>query len=556
MNELDELELDELEHAVSADLRRALHAVMPTLENPVIESGDDGDRTYGSARPISGGPLAIASAGHSAQPWRLAAAAAAVALLVGGLAVVGSRPEQTAKSGTPSQSLPDTTDGAPGAESTPTTVTADSNTTVAPTTDSLVVREPEVIGLGEPLLGAGLPFDVVPVFELATPEWVKQAVHGTDEQPLGDIDPNMVILVGDQQAMYDAPRVSITVFDASRFDLSDLGDPIKVGATSAAITVFADNPETGLTGSAINLNVPSDDGLAMRVNTTGLNTDQTVEIAEQVEVVDGTPKLVTPDGFRQLGVNQPDVWRSFSYVWGFDDGTPVAEPIVISTPTASETIPQQPTIEVIGSNLGPVSLMGRIGLEVRQNRVVNGIDVAYRPEPNETGRYWIDWLDGDWSYYIIGQNLESEQQFFSLVESLKITDMETFATIDTDLSVVIPGSQNEMAAAILNGLDLTDEQFNQAATVTVPTSIDNYQFELYSGLGCIAAARWLAADALDNDSDKADALAVIEEAIARPDNANELRSWPDLDVVAAGMRSGDADQVGGFGSNDCPSWTT
>lgn len=463
----------------------------------------------------------------------LGAAASIVALGVGGLIVLANRdisPPPVADQ--PIVSVPATNGSAPPADA------------------------PEQLGFGGPLIGAALGADDVPLFEVDLPNWRKDYVNGTEELPLGDITTDMIVMVGESGPTYDQPLISVSVFDASGFDVADFGDPIDVNGVASAVMASEVDVDTKLVGPAVNLTVPLSDGRALRVNTVRLGIDETVAIAETVSVTAGGIELPAPPGFRLLPTEPPDGVRHLSYRWVFDDGNPVPEPVVISTPTASEIIDSQPSIEVVGENLGAISLMGRIGLQAGENRVVNGLDVAYRPLPDQPGSYWADWLDGEWSFYAMGLNLDSEVQFIELLESLTIVDAETFASADSGLAVALPGRHDDLALDILGDLQLSSEQFDRASTTSMMTGAYDYRFELYFGLGCVAKQRWLAADAGGDDTGRAAALARVEAANARPDDEFGLPSNVGLSELVASMNDADAASVAEFGSNDCPLWST
>jgi len=487
---------------------------------------------------------------ESARPnWiNLGAAASIVALGVGGLVLLSNR-DTAPVAEQPRLSTPGPADSLPHGEPSVGTEPVDADPTGP---------EPEAIGLGEPLIGAALSADASPLFEVDRPNWIKEYVNGTEELPYGDRatngDTNMVVLVGDGGPTYDQPLINVTLFDIDDEDINDYGDPIQVGDLAGAVNAFERDVDTQLVGPTVNLTVDLGDGRALRVSTVRLGIDETVAIAQRVEVGSDRIELDAP-GFRQLPFDAPAGVRNLSYRWVFDDGTAVPEPVVISTPTATETIDQQPSIEIVGENLGPVSLMGRIGLDVRENRVINGLDIAYRPLPDQPGSYWADWLDGGWSFYAIGSNLESEEQFISLLGSLTIVDEETFAAGDPGIDVTLPGRHDEIATDILGDLGLSTEQFDQASTTTMITGAYDYAFELYFGLGCVAKERWVTADAAGDDADRAAAVALVEAAAARPDDDNRLPSNVGLAELATAMRAGDRGEVAPWGSNDCPLWT-
>lgn len=467
----------------------------------------------------------------------LGAAASIVALGVGGLVLLGTR-DDAPVADRPASPIDGSVPPAAGSEP----------------LDEPAALDPEPLGFGDPLIGAALPADAIPLFEIDQPNWVKQYAYGNDELPLGDTRTTTVVLVGADGPTFDGPFVSLSVFDATGIDIATFGESIDVGGVTAAMTSRPTDSESGLAGPIVNLTVPLADGLALTVNSVRLGTDATVALAETVEATASSIELVAPPGLRQLPTSVPEAWRTFSYLWGFDDGSAVPEPVVISTPTASEELLQQPSIEVIGSNLGAISLAGRIGQEARANRVVNGVDMAVRPMPDSSGTYWVDWLDGDWSFYAIGQNLESEEQFFDLLSSLRLTDADTFAS-SGGVDLIMPGVQAELVGEILGDSALTTERLEQAAAVAMATSRYNYEFELYLGLGCAASAQWQLADAAGDEAGRAAARAAVEGAFARPDDTAGLPSVVGLDGLADAMGAGDSVVVAEFGSNDCPLWS-
>ncbi len=460
----------------------------------------------------------------------IAAAASIVAVGVGGLALISTR-DETSVANQPAPPI----------------------TSVDGSAASDLNSNPQPLGLGDPFVGAALGSDATPIFEVDRPNWVKQAVYGTNQLPLGEARTTQVVLVGTAGPTYDQPFISLSVFDATGLDLSETDDSIDVGGVAASVTSDETDLITGLTGPTVTLTVPLDGGLALTVNSVRVGVDETVSIAESVQATADSIDLVVPSGFEQLPTSLPEAWKTFSYRWGFDDGTQFPEPVV-TTPTSSELVPQQPTIEVIGSNLGPISLASNIGLDVRQNRVVNGVNVALQALPDRPGSYRVDWLDGDWSYYALGAHLASEEELLDLLSSLRLTDAETFAT-SSAVEVVIPGSRAELAADILGDIDLTADQLEQAGNVSMPTSLYHYQFELYTGLGCSASAAWLDAANANDTAAQSEVLAAVEAATAQPDSSEKNPAQVELEELADHMRNGAATQVTDFGSRDCPLWS-
>ena len=83
-------DLTDLERTLGPDLERALNAVMPGLEDPSIAAADH-DRGHFVTLDRSVDPIRIAPVESPKRPrWHVVSAAAAVGLLIGGLAVIGA----------------------------------------------------------------------------------------------------------------------------------------------------------------------------------------------------------------------------------------------------------------------------------------------------------------------------------------------------------------------------------------------------------------------------------------------------------------------------------
>lgn len=115
--------LAELERELDADLRRALHAVMPTLEDPALTTANREDADPVITRDRSDTPIGIvrAESGGRAR-WWLVSAAAAVGLLVGGLAVISNRSEPAPNTNATTPTLAAPADSAATTQSPNTTV--------------------------------------------------------------------------------------------------------------------------------------------------------------------------------------------------------------------------------------------------------------------------------------------------------------------------------------------------------------------------------------------------------------------------------------------------
>jgi hypothetical protein len=406
----------------------------------------------------------------------LAAAAAVVAIGVGGLVAVNARNEGS-----------DTQPPAPPAASQP----APSDTQPAPSSASGPV-------LSTPLDAASAPFVV-----LDQPGWQLTAAFAQVGSPLYGGFEGSTVLIG-AGPLYDAPLFAATVVETvgsadatqvtvpSASSLLEMGEPIEVAGTTGSVTVIETDGDSGLAGPVVVLFWPLDDGHVARVNSVRLTVDEAVAMANQLSLVDGSLTMAAPDGYRTLDTPTGGERRYVSYRFANGDAE----------------------LELNGENRGVASLLERLAGEVRTTRVVNGIEVAYRPQPDRPGDYWVDWQAGDWSYYVIAAGFPDEDTFFAALSSLALVDPATFEAAGADIGIVMPGQHPELADQVLSRVDLTDDARQQAATTELPMSLDSYAFELFRGATCAWFADWTNAVNANDELARTELTTAVSATIA------------------------------------------
>lgn len=395
------------------------------------------------------------------------------------------------------------------------------------------------------LLSTPVPADASPLVLPSEPGWTIDAAFGSTA-PLVDgglTFDRSTVFVGNGP-MYDAPLFVATVLEPTRSDgvtvattpsaesLLTGGEPVDVAGTTGAAHVLDVDRDSGLPGPVITLFWPLADGAVGRVNSVRLTLDEAVDLAEEL-IRDGDAlTMPVPAGYRQLDLPPVSEVRFFSYQFAHGDRT----------------------LEVIGENRGVASLLGRIAGEVRTTEVVDGVEVASRTLPDANGRYWVDWLAGDWSYYVIGDGFTTSEEFLGTLSSLTLTDPASFEAAGQQIGIVLPGTHHDLAAQALGNITLGEAALDDAATTELAMSSDSYGFELFQGAACIWQ-RDLGEAAANNDAVARPAIeAAVEATITANagtsfERAAELNLTPVLEA-ARGQQPQDEPDL------SCPSWAT
>jgi hypothetical protein len=444
----------------------------------------------------------------------LTAAAAVVAIGVGGLVAITARNDNS-----PTQPT------APPAASEP----ADSQP--APASASGPV-------LSTPLAATSAPFVV-----LDQPGWQLTDAFGQVGVPLSGGFEGSTVLVGDGP-LYDAPLFAATVVETAGADtttqvtvpsassLLEMGEPIEVAGTTGSVTVTETDEDSGLDGPVVVMFWPLDDGHVARVNSVRLTVDDAVAMANQLTLVDGSLTMTPPDGYRTLDTPSGGDRRYFSY--HFANGNL--------------------RLELIGQNRGVASLLSRIAGDVRTTRVVNGTEVAYRPQPTRPGEYWVDWQAGDWSYYVIASGFTDDDTFFAALSSLTLTDPATFEATGADIGIVMPGEHRELADQVLSQVGLSGDALGQAATTQVPMSLDSYAFDLFRGATCVWFADWTNAVTTGDQAAQSELATAVAATIDSADGTGFERA---ATVVAGALLqtiNGEVPASENDYTTECPDW--
>ncbi len=391
------------------------------------------------------------------------------------------------------------------------------------------------------LLSAALTADAVPLVVPGGSGWELTNAFATNGPTLTGGFEGATVIVGDGPT-FDSPLFAATVVDASSEPggtpvsvpiietLLSQGEPVQVAGTTGAVTVTETDGDTGLAGPIVTMFWPLEANQYARVNAVRLTVDEVVVLADQLTLVEGRLTMNVPSDYRALAVPAPGDRRNIEYKFASGGRT----------------------LELNGENRGVASLLGRLAGEVRTTRVIDEVEVAYRPLPEAPGEYWADWQTGDWSFYVIASGFASEEEFLSALASLTLTDSATFEAAGSAIAVVMPGVHNELAGRALGAVGLSDAAFADAATTALPMSADSYGFELIQGAACVWFTRW----AESGDTSAQQTIAVeIEQTIEASkgtdfERAADLILVPLLDTV-----SGRQPETVSNYSNDCPGWS-
>jgi hypothetical protein len=188
------------------------------------------------------------------------------------------------------------------------------------------------------------------------------------------------------------------------------------------------------------------------------------------------------------------------------------------------------------------------------NRSINGVDVSV--DSTEAGSFRADWLAGGWAFGVTGNGFPDEEAFLGAVAGLRLASTDEFAAQTDTLQPILPGDDlgalvDELESGVILPANTATIEWGRARVATTERS---FRFRFYLGLGCGWKTSWLrAAQAGDTagqqaavDGVESIAAALADRADVTPDEYTDLARW---------MRTGDAEQVATFGSNDCPTWS-
>jgi hypothetical protein len=432
-------------------------------------------------------------------------AMAGVAVLIIGVLVIASR-----RDGDPTpQDQPNGTDV--------------STTLVAPTTVPGVPTQPT-----GPLFGTEVPADLAPLVLIDAPDWTLTYIYGTDDLPLGDIDPHQLVLVG-SGPRYDAQTFEAWTTPPVSGEITG-GTPVKVAGVDGQMMVQPVDTETQQAGPIILLWWPLADGRVAHASSLRIDEDQAIALAGAVSFDTPTPTIADPGGLTVVDSAAPSQWLSFEYQ--YTNGPKGAQ--------------------INGSNLGVTALLGYgIGSELRTTRTVDGIEVAYKVTADQ---YSALWQAGAWAFSATATGLGSEGEFLAMLSSMRLSDRTTFAAAGSALKPLMPGDHLDVVQQLEVGVQLpVNTPTVEWAPSNVATTERDFAFRLFLGVGCGWSRTWTRAyDASDQSSMDAAATGV-DTVVAKIEQIGDFAStWSDL---AASMRAGHRDEVAGFGSNDCPTWS-
>ena len=256
-------------------------------------------------------------------------------------------------------------------------------------------------------------------------------------------------------------------------------------------------------------------------------------MAAALDFSSATPTMPPTPGFTKVDTAAPPTWLTFEYQYAQG----------------------KQTVQLDGANFGVLSLLSNMGGEVRTTRTVDGTEIAFRPLPNEPGRYRADWQLGQWAYYVDAQGFGSEDEFLTTLSKLKITTPNEFTSAATALDPLTPGDRLPLVQELEGGVQLPSNTPTAEWPVgAVATTRSEFEFRFYLGLGCGWKNSWLAADAANDPNAKAAALAGVQSILTKlADPQSGVASI--LTDMSSAMQSGIRDDVSQQGSNDCPTWS-
>ena len=500
--------------------------------NPTIDLDDKIRDLLDQLDTATPAPPAFAELRHYGRPPTsrlvpLVGAAAVVALGIAGLVAVSADNDES------------TTE--PAAPPAATSAASDSELASAAAAASAAALE-AVTG---PLLSTPLGAMSAPLVVVDQTGWKLTGAFGQVGPTLSGGFEGSTVLVGDGPR-YDAPLFVTTVVETaepstttqvttpSASSLLEMGEPIEVAGTTGSVVVAQTDEDSGLDGPVVVMFWPLDDNHVARVNAVRLSADEVVAMANQLSLVDGALTMTTPDGYRTLDAPAAGDRRYISYRFANGDAE----------------------LELNGENRGVASLLGRIAGEVRTTRVVDGVEVAYRPQPNRPGEYWVDWQAGDWSFYVIASGFPDDDAFFAALSSLTLSDPATFEATGSDIGLVMPGQHRELADQVLSLVDLSDASRLDATTTELAMSLDSYGFELFQGATCAFYTDWITAVNAGDELAQAELTASLTATVAASTGTGFERVATSLAEPLLQTMNGEVPTTDSDYTTECPTWAT
>ena len=384
-----------------------------------------------------------------------------------------------------------------------------------------------------PLMTTSFTPAQAPMVLIDQPGWVITYVHGTDDLPIGDMNTDHLILVGDGPR-YDTPSFQAwSLTPPQGYDLTSVGQPVSIGSISARIDERATDPDTGLAGPVISLAWELGNGRLANINAVRIPRESLLGMAAALDFSSTTPTMATPSGYTKVDITSPPTWLTFEYQYAQG----------------------KQTVQLDGANFGVLSLQSNMGGEVRTTRTVDGTEIAFRPLPNEPGRYRADWQLGQWAYYVDAQGFGSENEFLAMLSKLKVTTPNEFTSAAAALDPLVPGDRLQLVQELESGVQLPSNTPTVEWPVgVVATTRSEFEFRFYFGIGCGWKNAWLAADTANDPNAKAAALAGVRSILTKlGDPQSGVATLPS--ELSTAMQSGNRDSVSQQGSNDCPTWS-
>lgn len=473
------------------------------------------------------------------SPVGLVAATVLAVVMIGVLVVIVHREPTTAPI-QPNTSAPSatsvTTSATPASTSTvPVTPTAPTTTTTAladtPTTFPELTAAPP-----GPLLGAQVPSGFAPLILIAdgTDNWTVPYITGTDDLPIGEAPANQLVLIG-PGPRYDATTFTAWVTAPIDIDLTTLGAPVLIGAATGAAMIQDKDADSGLAGPIVQLTWSLPDGRIAHASSVRIAQDATIAMAASL-VFDpttlSTPTITAAPGFSEIDGPHLSPWLQFEYQYANGDKS----------------------LQIDGSNLGAAAVTGYMGGEIRSNRTVDSVDVAYRLSNDQ---YSAVWQQADWAYSVSGSGFTSEDDFLGTLAALQVVDAPTFTSATVALDPVLPGDHLDLIQQLATDVILPSGfSTTEWPPGKVATTRRDFAFRFFLGMGCGWSRTWTQAhDASDQASMNAAATA-IDSVVAKAAILIGDSSASDYATLAQDMRAGNTEQVTGFGSNDCPTWAS
>ena len=396
--------------------------------------------------------------------------------------------------------------------------TATPQTTIASTAANSIAVQSAPTTSG-PLLGGNLQLDDTPLVLIDDGGWTVSYLTGNLARSAGNggyFSP-VLVLIGDGP-QFDSPWFqAFTLKDQPTYGGAS-GTPASVGGLPGRIEVRQQDTDTKLDGPIVTLTWPLPDGRRASVAASRLTPEEVISMATQLTFAGPTPQLPTQPGFTQAAGASPVMSKYFEY--RYDNGNQ--------------------SLQLDGADRGISGLSSVMTSEVRTTRLVNGVQVAYRPLPGDPGRYWADWVSGDWYYYVDATGFASEAAFLATLGKLKVVQQPAFAEATLALKPVFVGDRGALLTTIEDGVVLPPNappiDMSNAAAVT---SERDFAFEVFANLTCGWTHAWETANATGDQTAMEAAAAGIETIAVKAATIQDLGDMYSQDLATA-MRRGDS----------------